>query len=168
MLWATTRERPTYFYDWDAVRSAIVLGDSLREHGEPDIEMQYQLAANVMAASAHATIQAGNDCVAAGAWAHPSAIPGRYARTWDRMRTLGPLIMVLLPRLEVCVARNAADRARRGDFAVPSAAVEFWHPLYARWATDPNAVVIDSSELSREETVAELERQVASYAAPRR
>jgi hypothetical protein len=163
MLWATTREAPTYFFDWDAVRSAVVLGDSLRGLAEMDVDAQYQLAANVMAASAQATIEAGNDCVAAGGWLPPAAVAVRYAATWDQMKALDPLIVVLLPGLEVCVARNADDAARRGRFAVPKDAVEFWHPLYARWTTEPSAVTIDTSELTREETVAELERLVASH-----
>ena len=162
MLWVATRDATTWFYDWDAVRSAIVLGDSLRGVAEMDIDTQYQLAANVIAASARATIEAGIDCVVAGAWAHPSAIDSRYARTWDQMGALGPLIVVLLPTLEVCVGRDAGARARGGDLATSREAVEFWHPLFAAWATEPNAMIIDTSELSRADAVAELERRVAS------
>jgi chloramphenicol 3-O-phosphotransferase len=160
MLWATTRPTPTWFFDWDAVRNDIVQADRLRGLSEMDLDAQYQLAAEVIAASVEASAHAGVDCIVAGAWAHRSAVEARYATTWDCLRELDPLVVVLLPSLEVCVERHAGDGARSSELGASRQAVSFWHPRFAAWADEPNAVVLDTSDWSPAETAAELERLV--------
>lgn len=160
MLWATTRAHPTWFYDWDAVRSSIVHADSIRGMEPLDLDAQYALAARVIAASARRTVDAGVDCAVVGHWV-PSSVAAEYAHTWDDLDALDPLIVVLLPRVEVCVARNAGDAARRGPFAVTPEQVEYWHPLHAAWRDEPRAVVVDTSDMTRAAVVSAIEDLVS-------
>jgi len=66
-----------------------------------------------------------------------------------------PIIIVLLPTLEVLLARDAerTDRSRVGEGSVRRGFVYDWDA----WRADDRAYVIDNSELSVEQVVALVE-----------
>jgi hypothetical protein len=159
MVWAVQRPRPTFFVDWDAVRSVVVVGDQLEGRPARDLDAQYRLAARVAAAQADWITRSGVDCVIAGA-RFPSP-PPEFADVWTDLDALDPIVVVLLPRLGVCLERNATDAARLGDFAVDQSHVTgSFEQGWDSWADHPRAVVLDTSDKTPQEVVDAVEAAV--------
>jgi hypothetical protein len=84
--------------------------------------------------------------------------PGSWKGCWARLDAMDPLIIVLLPALEVLLARDAnrVGRSHVGEGGVRRNFAYNWEA----WRTDERAYVIDNSELSVEQTVALVEMEV--------
>lgn len=158
-LWSIQRERPTWPLEWDATAGALDAAQSLGLDCVPDdVNERYQLAANIMAKQAQTITAGGNDCIVIGAWALDWPGPN----PWQSMSALKPIVCVLLPDVETSVAHNAQDSHRQGVFAVPEEHVRGSHSLdWKRWAHEPRACVIDNTNLTMQQTVDALEREVS-------
>ena len=163
MLWSLRRPRPTFTLDWDTVRGVIVQADRLRGYDSGAVSSQYRLAARALAAWAASTTATGVDCVITGARTPSQPTdPVDWRHAWTDLDVLDPVTIVLLPREEVCVERNRADRARIGPFAVPEAHVRAsYQYAWDAWRRDPHALVVDTSEMSQDDVVASLDELVA-------
>jgi hypothetical protein len=158
-LWAIRRSTPTFWLDWDGVHSCVAVADEIEGRPTKDPDAQYGLAAKVMAAQAEMINRSGVDCALSGAWALDA--PPEWQAAWDDLALLEPVVIVLLPSLEVCLSRNASDPARRGEFSVSADHVHGKYAFdWARWADQPRGVVIDNSALSLDETVEAIEDAV--------
>ncbi|MEN3274184.1 MAG: hypothetical protein V7636_2945 [Actinomycetota bacterium] len=159
-LWTAVRKKPAFPLDWDQITSTVVVADELRGLPSSSPHEQYGFGARVAAAEAKWITRSGVDCVLVGARA--PFPPPELAAVWEPLDELDPVTIVLLPRADVCVARNAADAARIGEFAVPEEHVrgsfDMWH--WERWSELPRAAVLDNSDMSQLEVVDELDRLV--------
>ncbi len=85
--------------------------------------------------------------------------PGSWQGCWEQLDTMNPLIVVLLPALEVLLARDAERSGRshcwRGR---RSAGPELC--LGSIWRADPRALMIDNSDLSVEQVAALVETEL--------
>lgn len=84
---------------------------------------------------------------------------------WDDVDLLDPIILVLLPSVEARLARARADPRRRGPYLIPEEHIRdsgAW--AWNAWRTHPRAAVLDTSTMSQEQVIAELERAVAALA----
>jgi len=160
LLWSLQRRRPTFALDWDPIASAIEVSDDLRGHAALDVDSRYQLAAKVAAAHAATITGSGVDCVIVGARApRGTALPAGWEHTWDDLDQLEPYTVVLLPRMEVALERNRADRSRRGAFAVSDDHVRGGYAFgWEQWESQPRAFVVDTSDMTLQQVVAELEQ----------
>jgi adenylylsulfate kinase-like enzyme len=156
LAWATSRERPTGFIDHDETRfllragyvsrSAAAADPSLR----PQADEQWLLAARVCEAVAEEYTRSGYDLAVAA-----FRPPGEWMGCWRQLDAMSPLIIVLLPTVEVCLDRDGdrAGRARTGEDSIRRAFSYDWEP----WHKHPLTAVIDNSTMTVEETVAQVE-----------
>jgi hypothetical protein len=81
--------------------------------------------------------------------------PGEWKGCWKSLDTFNPLVVVLLPSLDVMLTRDETrvGRMRVGEETIHRAMGYDW----ASWA-DSGAALIDNSQLSVDEVVAEVER----------
>jgi hypothetical protein len=162
LLWSVTRERPTFALDCDLARSVMLIADQL--HGRAldsnDVAAQYDSAAKVAAEWAAQVTAAGVDAVVVGGRL-PNPPFEAWRHSWDDLDRLDPITVVLHPRVDVCVTRNASDSARRGEFAVAEEHVRFTHALaWDEWKGRRQAVVLDTSEMTHHQVVAAVEDAV--------
>jgi predicted kinase len=161
MTWALHRARPTFVLDWDSVQSTLWAAVQVGRGCMPsDLAERYQLAADLMAVQANSITASGNDVIATGAWA-PQPSP-RWGDVWRGWADQDLIIVVLLPRLDVCLRRNAEDPSRQGDFAVPADYLRSsYEHEWEQWRANPRAEVFDNSDVSAKETVTALEALVS-------
>lgn len=159
LLWSMRSERRIAL-DWDDIAGILLVGDELRGHPPTDISSRYKFAAKVAAAKADRATEAGFDCVIAGARvpANPTDPPD-WLHTWDDLDHLDAITVVLLPSLDVCLARG---RSRHGPHAVSDEQIRASHGrAWSSWRGHPRAVVLDTSDMSQQEVVTEFERAVS-------
>jgi len=157
--WSTSRSTPTAHFDHDQARFLVRAGYISRTaaHADPSLreqaDRQWLLAAAVCEAMA-ATYTAWGFDFALSAFRPP----GRWKGCWERLDAIQPIIIVLLPALEVLLARDAQREGRShvGEASVRRGLAYDWEA----WRADPRACVIDNSELSVEQVVALVEAQV--------
>jgi hypothetical protein len=87
--------------------------------------------------------------------------PGQWQGCWERLDTMNPTIIVLLPVPEVLFARDAqrTGRSHVGAASVQRGLGYNWNA----WRADARAHIIDNSELSVEQTVALVEEEVLRH-----
>jgi chloramphenicol 3-O-phosphotransferase len=158
--WSTSRAAPTAYFDHDQARFLVRAGYISRTaaHANPTLreqgDRQWLLAAAVCESIA-ATYSAWGIDFALSAFRPP----GRWQGCWERLDTVEPLIVVLLPALDVLLARDAE---RTGRSHVGEASVRRgWAYDWQAWRADSRACVIDNSALSVEQTVALVEAKVS-------
>lgn len=157
--WATSRVVPTAFFDHDQARFLVRAGYVSRTsaHADPalalEAERQWLLAAAVCEAMA----------VTYTTWGYDFALsafrpPGPWKGCWAQLDRMNPLIVVLLPTVDVLLARDAerTGRSRVGEASVRRGLQYDW----ATWQTDERAYVLDNSALSIEQVVALAEAEV--------
>lgn len=162
--WAMQRARATFSADWDEIRATVRDADQLRGSLVPDDIAQYRFAARVAAAMAARITAAGIDCVIAGTRVPEGhGDPPEWRHMWDDVDLLDPIILVLLPSVEARLARARADPRRRGPYLIPEEHIRDsagW--AWDAWRAHPRAAVLDTSTMSQEQVIAELEHAVAA------
>jgi chloramphenicol 3-O-phosphotransferase len=154
--WAAARSTPTAHFDHDQARFLVRGGYISRSaaHADPSLreqaEQQWLLAAAVCEAMAETYL----------AWGFDFAVsafrpPGQWRGCWERLDAMAPLIIVLLPQLEVLLARDAQREGRShvGEASVRRGLAYDWDA----WRADPRAAVIDNTSLSVAQVVALVE-----------
>jgi chloramphenicol 3-O-phosphotransferase len=157
--WAASRSAPTAHFDHDHARFLVRAGYISRSaaHADPSLrepaDRQWLLAAAVCEAMA-ATYTAWGVDFALSAFRPP----GSWQGCWERLDAMDPIIIVLLPSLEVFLARDAnrVGRSHVGEKGVRRNFAYHWDA----WRTDARAYVIDNSNLSVEQAVALVEAEV--------
>ena len=157
--WAASRSVPTAHFDHDQARFLVRAGYISRAaaHADPSLrdeaDRQWLLAAAVCEAMA-ATYTAWGFDFALSAFRPP----GVWKACWERLDTMNPIIVVLLPALEVLLSRDAERTGRRqvGEASVRRGFGYDWDA----WRSDARAYVIDNSDLSVEHVVALVEEEV--------
>jgi hypothetical protein len=78
--------------------------------------------------------------------------PGSWKGCWERLDVLNPIVVVLLPSLEILLSRDVqrTGRSRVGEASVRRGFAYDWEA----WRSDARAYVIDNSEMSVEQVVA--------------
>lgn len=167
LLWSIQQSERRIALDWDLIAGILLVGDELRGHHFADTSSRYQFAAKVAAAKADQLTAAGFDCMIAGARTPASPTdPPDWLHMWDDLDRLDPITVVLLPSLEVCLARG---RSRHGPHAVSDEHVRASHGrAWSSWREDPRAIVLDTTDLSQQAAVAELEHAVSKLSDPNR
>jgi hypothetical protein len=157
--WATSRATPTAFFDHDQARFLVRAGYISRTaaHADPSLrelaDRQWLLAAAVCESMA-ATYTAWGFDFAVSAFRPP----GSWQGCWEQLDIMEPLIVVLLPALDVLLARDAerSGRAHVGEASVRRGLAYAWEA----WRADARAYVIDNSNMSVEQVVALVEAEV--------
>jgi adenylylsulfate kinase-like enzyme len=158
--WADTRSETTAWIDCDAVRGFIRAG-----YARPDVsfdaeaERQWMLAARLSASMARAYIDESIRCVI-DVYAPPTQTPD----VWDHLLTGLVVIRVhLFPSFEVCRQRNAR---RKQNARLADEDLQGNYSGYA-WCLEraSSAHVIDNTELSIHDTVAAVDRAIATHTA---
>ncbi len=157
--WATSRTKPTALFDHDHARFLVRAGyvDPAASIANPALraaaEDQWLLAAAVCEAMAVTYTTRGVDFALSA-----FCPPGNLQESWAPLDALNPMIVVLLPKLEVVLRRDAkrAGRSQTGEQGVRRNFAYDWES----WRTDKRAYVIDNSALSVEQTVALVEAEV--------
>jgi len=157
--WAASRSTQTAFFDHDHARFLMRSGYVSRSaaHADPALrdqaDQQWLLAAAVCEAIAETYTAWGFD-FALSAFRPPGAWKG----CWERLDTMNPIIVVLLPKPEVLLSRDAERTGRQhvGEASVRRGLGYDWDA----WRSDARACVIDNSELSVEQAVTLVEAEV--------
>jgi chloramphenicol 3-O-phosphotransferase len=161
--WASERSARTAYFDHDQARFILRAGyvsrtaaradPSLREEGD----RQWLVSVAVCEAMAETYV----------AWGYDFSLsafrpPGEWMGCWKRLDLLNPLIVVLLPSLEVLIARDAnrTGRAHVGEDNVRRNLRYNW----SDWQTDRRALVVDNSALSVGQVVELVEAHFAQIA----
>jgi chloramphenicol 3-O-phosphotransferase len=157
--WATSRATPTAHFDHDQARFLVHAGYISRTaaHTDPSLreqaDRQWLLAAAVCEAMAATYI----------AWGFDFALsafrpPGRWKGCWEQLDAMDPLIVVLLPAVDVLLARDAqrTGRSHVGEASVRRGLAYDWE----EWRADHRAYVIDNSELSVAQVIGLVEAKV--------
>jgi chloramphenicol 3-O-phosphotransferase len=162
--WAASRSTPTAHVDHDQARFLVRGGYISRSaaHADPSLreraDQQWLLAAAVCEAMA-TTYSAWGFDIAVSAFRPP----GHWKECWEQLDTMRPIIIVLLPALEVLLARDAQREGRShvGEAGVRRGLGYDWDA----WRADARACVIDNSELSVEQVVGLVEAEVVRRSA---
>jgi len=145
--WASGRSARTAYFDHDQARFIVRAGyvsrtaaranESLREEGD----RQWLLSVAVCEAMAETYVDWGYDFALSA-----FRPPGEWMDCWRRLDQLNPLIVVLLPSLEVLISRDASrtGRAHVGEENIRRSLRYDW----PAWRADARALVVDNSELS--------------------
>lgn len=157
--WASGRAWPTAWFDHDDARFLLRSGYIARSaaHADaalmPEAERQWLLAAAVCESMAETY----------RGWGYDMAIsafrpPGQWQGCWKHLDRMQPLIIVLLPSLECLIARDKLRTGRRhvGEESVRRGYRYDWQS----WHDHPRAVVLDTSALSIDETIHNIERVI--------
>lgn len=159
--WSASRAVPTAYFDHDQARFLVRAGYISRTaaHATPALreqaDRQWLLAAAVCESMA-ATYTAWGVDFALSAFRPP----GRWQGCWERLDTMELYIVVLLPALEVLLARDAqrTGRSHVGEASVRRGLAYDWQA----WSDDSRACVIDNSALTVEQVVALVEAKVSN------
>jgi hypothetical protein len=168
MLWTLRRSDPAFYLDWDQVASVLASEADLDGGGRTETpDRLYRRAATICTSMAKTVCDAGNDCAIVGAWLpDPQPYP-EWEGAWAEAQELSPIVVVLLPALEVALARNSGDRSRRGRFGVPEDYVrESYKYGWERWHEHDRARVLDTSDLTLEQAAEAIEVAVRELKAP--
>jgi chloramphenicol 3-O-phosphotransferase len=160
--WATSRTKQTAHFDHDHARFLVRAGyispaASLANPALHEAAVdQWLLAAAVCEAMAVTYTTRGVDFALSA-----FCPPGNWKESWEPLDALNPMIVVLLPKLEVVLRRDAnrVGRSHVGEQGVRRNFAYDWET----WRTDKRAYVIDNSELSVEQTVALVEAAVIRH-----
>ena len=158
--WAETRDRPTAFFDHDHARFLRRAGyvSRMAAHADPSLrdeaDRQWLVAASVCESMAEVYTSAGIDFSLAA-----FRPPGRWKGCWERLDSMDPVIILLLPTDETLFARDAKREGRShvGEETIRRNLLWSW----SDWRSDARVLTIDSSDLSVEETVARVEEEFA-------
>ena len=139
--WADSWETACALIDHDLVRHFIRAGfaDPGLRWGE-DEERQWALARTICCDMARRYIEAGIACII-----DAFAPPDEYRRWQEELADLAVRVVVLLPSVDVALARNAG---RSGDALLRDASVRENHGWMALWRNEPTALIIDNGQLS--------------------
>lgn len=157
--WAQSRSTPTAHFDHDQARFLVQGGYISRTAARADPSLrkladhQWLLAAAVCESMA-ATYRAWGFDFALSAFRPP----GQWNNCWGQLDEMNPLIIVLLPTLEVSLKRDASrtGRSRVGEDGVRRNFLYDWQA----WRANPRAYVIDNSGLNVEQVVMLVEGAV--------
>ena len=160
--WAASREHPTAWFDHDDARFILKSGYVSRSaaaatpglRGEAD--RQWLLAAAVCEAMAE-TYRADGVDFALSAFRPP----GDWKGCWGRLDGFDPMIVVLLPPIEVALAR---DRGREGRAHTGEASIGRGYSYdWDSWRSHPRAHVIDNADMPIVDVVSLVERLVGAH-----
>jgi len=87
--------------------------------------------------------------------------------TWDDLDQLDPITLVLLPSLEVRLARSRIDPGRQRPNVMSEALIRDTHRYaWSSWSEHSRAAVLDTSDMSPQEVARDLERAVSKPSGP--
>ena len=157
--WATARPRPAAQFSLDDVRDFLKSGYANPEDGwNEETQRQYDLARELSATLAARYVEVGITCAVDDA-IFPEWPAADYAGWRDALAGVEHAVVVLLPRLDVVLERNERQ-PRVGRRRLRRETVEVIYELMLPWR-EAGVPVIDNSDLSIAETVAEIDRAVA-------
>jgi hypothetical protein len=157
--WAASRSAPTACFDHDQARFLVRAGYISRSaaHADPSLreqaDRQWLLAAAICESLAATYVAWGLDFALSA-----FRPPGSWKGCWEQLDALNPLFVVLLPALEVLLARDAgrSGRSHVGEASVRRGLTYNWEA----WRSDGRAYVIDNSELSVDQVVDLVEAEL--------
>jgi hypothetical protein len=150
--WAERRATTTAWFDHDDARFLVRAGYVSRraaaadEALRPEADRQWLLAASVCEAMGEAFVADGVDFALSA-----FRPPGEWKGCWRRLDALDPVVIVLLPPMEVALAHDETrtGRARTGEASVRRAYAYPWDD----WRSHRNAHVLDNAQQSVDEVV---------------
>ena len=153
--WAKSHRHPTVHLSIDTIRKFVKSGYANPEDGwNEETQRQYDLAQSACAEVARKYVEGGYWCAIDDA-VFPDWPEVGYGK-WQAV--LGPIqhrLIVLLPSLDRVLERN---RARPGNSRLKESTVRVIYDMMIEWRGRSDAVVIDNSDLTIEETVEALDR----------
>lgn len=157
--WAQFRSKPTAHFDHDQARFLVRAGYISRTAARADpslrelADQQWLIAAAVCEAMA-ATYRTWGFDFALSAFRPP----GQWNGCWSQLDAMNPIIIVLLPTLEVLLARDA-NRTGRSQVGEEGVRRNFGYDWDA-WRLDSRAYVIDNSDLNVQQVIDYVEAAV--------
>ena len=159
--WAGSRATPTAFIDHDLIRFHLRSGYVSRSDAHRDAtlrtgaDQQWLMAAAVCEAMVDTYATWGVD-VALAAFRPP----GNWRGCWAGLDAMRPVVVVLLPSLDVCLARDSLreGRMRGGEETVRRSYRFDW----ATWGDHPDVVLLDTSSMEVEQVIARVEDALRS------
>ncbi len=153
--WAKSHKHQTVHLSIDTIRRFVKSGYANPEDGwNEETQRQYDLAQSACSVVAREYVGSGYCCAIDDAvfpdW--PEVGHGKW------QAALGPTrhrLIVLLPSFDKVLERN---RARSGSSRLKESTVGMIYDMMIEWRDHSDAVVIDNSDLSIEETVEALDR----------
>jgi predicted kinase len=156
--WAATRSSPTAHVSLDDVRDFMKSGYVNPEYGwNEETQAQYDLARELCATLARRYVEAGIGCAVDDA-VFPEWAEVGYGRWESALGDVPHALVVLLPRLEVARRRN--ESGHDGHRRLRADTMRMIYDDMLPWH-DSDVPVIDNSDLSVAETVAEIDRVLA-------
>ena len=153
--WAESRRHPTIHLSIDTLRRFVKSGYVNPEDGwNEETQRQYDLAQSACAVMARQYVESGYRCAIDDA-VFPDWPEVGYGKWQTALAPVQPRLLVLLPSLDRALERN---RARSGSSRLKESTVRMIYDMMIEWRDHPDAVVIDNSDLTIEETVAALDR----------
>jgi predicted kinase len=156
--WAAARDSPTAHVPLDDVRDFLKAGYANPEDGwNEETQAQYDLARELCATVARRYVDSGIGCAVDDA-IFPDWPEVGYDR-WERaLEGVPHVLVVLFPRFEVAGRRNETGHEEHRRLRAETVRMIYDDMLPWR---DTDAPVIDNSDLSVPETVAEVNRVLA-------
>lgn len=156
---ASSRVEPTAVLSLDPIRRQVRSGfwDPQTMGWGDEARRQFDLAQDLCVLQAVRYRSEGFGCVIEDAM-FPGPKRASYDRWRDRLNGVPHRLVILLPRLEACLARN---RARQGSKRLPDGLVTRFHQESLLWESRADGIVIDTSDLTITATVERLERSLA-------
>jgi chloramphenicol 3-O-phosphotransferase len=148
--WATAQAVPTAHLNLDSVRGRF--RSHLRQPHiagwTPEVDWQYNLARRVVVAAVREYIDSGVTCIVDDGLlpTHPAI---SYERWSEQLQGLPRRVVILLPTVEICLARNAQRPAGK---RLADGLVRRFHGMSSKWIA-ADVPVIDNSDLTVSDTV---------------
>lgn len=156
-VWAEGRQAHTAWFDHDEARFLLKAGYVSRTQAaadpafRPEADRQWLLAASACEALAATYVSQGIDFALSA-----FRPPGDWMDCWSDLDKLEPVTVVLLPPIEVALARDAGrtGRAQTGSESIRRA---YRYP-WTEWDRSPRAHIIDNSDLSPADVASRVEK----------
>ena len=157
--WATNHRHPTIHLSIDTLRRFVKSGYANPEDGwNEETQRQYDLAQSACAVIARQYVESGYCCAIDDA-VFPNWPEVGHGKWQAALVPIQHRFIVLLPSLDRVLERN---RGRSGISRLKESTLRIIYDNMIEWRDYPDAVVIDNSDLTIEETAEALDRCLES------
>ena len=162
--WAKSHRHPTVHLSIDTIREFVKSGYANPEDGwNEETQRQYDLAQAACSMVARQYVESGYCCVIDDA-VFPNWPEVGYGKWQAALAPVRHRLIVLLPSFDKVLERN---RVRLGSSRLKESTLRIIYDSMIEWRDYPDAVVIDNSDLTIEETAEALGRCLESDIPPK-
>ena len=162
--WARSHRHPTVHLSVDAIRKFVKSGYANPEDGwDEETQRQYDLAQTACSMVAREYVESGYCCAIDDA-VFPDWPEVGYGKWQAVLAPIQHKLIALLPSFDKVLERN---RARSGISRLKESTLRIIYDKMIEWRDHSDAVAIDNSDLTIEETVEALERCLESDTRPK-